>query len=182
MNKRMKILQVLFLLIIINEIVTENLDKISDTISDKISDTISDKISDTISDKISETISDKISETISDKQSDTFSDKKSDTISENSDEKERQKKLCDTTQPLKGIKEECFKGNEISYGETCCYMTIKYETNEYFSCVAVKKDKSLIKEKINQIKKDYEGSKSIDIDCKSSFIKIYLISFLFFII
>jgi hypothetical protein len=37
-------------------------------------------------------------------------------------------------------------------------------------------------DKINQFKQKYEGSKSINIDCNSSFIKIYLISFLFFII
>ena len=151
MNKRMKILQVLFLLIIINEIVTQ-----------------------------SPTNNPNESPTQDPNESPTQDPNESPNESPN--EIERQKKLCDTTQPLKGIKEECFKGNELSYGETCCYMTIKYETNEYFSCVAVKKDKSLIKEKINQIKKDYEGSKSIDIDCKSSFIKIYLISFLFFII
>ena len=141
MNKRMKILQVLFLLIIINEIVTQ-----------------------------------------SDSSSDSSSGSSSGSSSESSNEIVRQKKLCDTTQPLKGIKEECFKGNELSNGETCCYMTIKYETNEYFSCVAVQKDKSIIKERINQIRQEYEGSKSIDIDCNSSFIKIFLISFLFFII
>ena len=61
-------------------------------------------------------------------------------------------------------------------------MTIRYETNEYFSCIAVKKDISSIKDKINQIKQEYESTKSINIDCNSSLIKIYLISFIFFLI
>ena len=96
--------------------------------------------------------------------------------------KERQKTLCEDTQPLKGIKEECYTGNPLISGETCCYMTIKYETNDYYKCVAVKKDITSIKEKIDNYKKDYEGSKSIYIDCNSSLIRISLFSlFLFFI-
>ena len=92
-----------------------------------------------------------------------------------------EKKLCDNTQPLKGIKEECFKGNHLSSGETCCYMTIKYETNEHFACIAVSKDLSSIKNLINQKKQEYDGSKSVSIDCNSSLIQISLISLLFFI-
>ena len=97
-------------------------------------------------------------------------------------EKKEEEELCESTQPLKGIKEECFNGNTLIYGETCCYMTIKYETNDFYKCIAVEKDLTSIKQKIEDYKKIYEGSKSIYIDCKSSFIRISLISlFLFFI-
>ena len=89
-----------------------------------------------------------------------------------------EKRLCKDTQPLKGIKEECFNGNIISSNEVCCYMTIKYETNEHYSCIAVSKDKKTIKDTIKALKQEYESSKSIDIDCNSSLIKISLISIL----
>ena len=89
-----------------------------------------------------------------------------------------EKRLCKDTQPLKGIKGECFDGNIISSNEVCCYMTIKYETNEHYSCIAVSKDKKTIKDTIKALKQEYEGSKSIDIDCDSSLIKISLISIL----
>ena len=95
---------------------------------------------------------------------------------------QEEKVICSQTQPLKGIKEECFKGNVLLHGETCCYMTIKYETNEHYECIAVKKDLSSIKETINDIKANYEGSKSINIDCNSSLIRLTLISFLLFFI
>ena len=96
---------------------------------------------------------------------------------------EYERKLCNETQPLKGIKEECYNGNELSNSnEVCCYMTIKYDTNDHYACIAVTKDKSSIKSKIDEIKKAYEGSKSISIDCNSSLIRITLISFLLFLI
>ena len=105
--------------------------------------------------------------------------------SESSQESENiklQKERCSETQPLKGIKEDCFQGNSILSGETCCYMTVKYKTNEHYECIAVNKDLKSIKNQIQEIKKNYEGSKSIDIDCNSSLIKISLIPFLLFII
>ena len=91
---------------------------------------------------------------------------------------EKNERLCKDTQPLKGIKEECFKGNTISQNEMCCYMTVKYETNEHYSCIPVSIDKKSVKEKIKALKQEYEGSKSIDIDCNSSLIRISSISIL----
>ena len=61
-------------------------------------------------------------------------------------------------------------------------MTIKYENNEHYACTAVSKDLGSIKNKIQEIKENYQGSKSIYIDCNSSLIKISLISSLLFFI
>ena len=55
-------------------------------------------------------------------------------------------------------------------------MTIRYKYNEFHACTRINKNKKDIKNKISQIKKKYEGSDSIDIDCYSKFIKL---SFLF---
>ena len=76
-----------------------------------------------------------------------------------------QKKLCEDTNPLKSIKEDFLEGNPNLSEETCYYMTIKYEFNEYYSSTAINKDLSLIKEKIKKIKQEFDGSKSISIDC-----------------
>ena len=141
MNKIKHILQILFLLTIITEIVKSQSDL---TIRTDFSDSI---------------------------------------IDEPESPEEKARRLCKETQPLKGIKEECYNGNEIeNSNEVCCYMTIKYEANDHFACIAVTKDKSSIKNKIDEIKKEYEGSKSISIDCNSSLIRITLISFLLFLI
>ena len=95
---------------------------------------------------------------------------------------ERAIRLCGETQPLKGIKEECYQGENNSSEETCCYMTVKYETSQHIECISVKKDLGSIKSKIDEIKKTHEGSKSISIDCNSFLIRITLISFLLFLI
>ena len=148
MNKRKKILQFLFLLIIITEIIapeTRFLDE-------------NDNTDDDTTGKTSEFV-------------------------ESETKEEKAKRLCGETQPLKGIKEECFQ-EEInkSNNEVCCYMTIKYETSEHFECIPINKNLGEIKNKINEYKKNYEGSKSISIDCNSPLLRITLISFLLFLI
>ena len=159
MNKRTKVLQFLFLLIIITEIIA------SDTIID--SSNTNEIISNTFD-------TSKIED-------DTSNNIMNNEESENPEEKS--KRLCGETQPLKGIKEECYQ-EEIknSNNEVCCYMTIKYETSEYFECIPVNKNLAEIKNKIKEIKQNYEGSKSINIDCNSSLIRITLISFLLFLL
>ena len=159
MNKRTKVLQFLFLLIIITEIIA------SDTIID--SSNTNEIISNTFD-------TSKIKD-------DTSNNIMNNEESENPEEKS--KRLCGETQPLKGIKEECYQ-EEIknSNNEVCCYMTIKYETSEHFECIPVNKNLAEIKNKIKEIKQNYEGSKSINIDCNSSLIRITLISFLLFLL
>ena len=161
MNKRTKVLQFLFLLIIITEIIASDPSFIIDTsnTNEIISNTFdTSKIKDDTSNNI-----------INNEES------------ENPEEKS--KRLCGETQPLKGIKEECYQ-EEIknSNNEVCCYMTIKYETSEHFECIPVNKNLAEIKNKIKEIKQNYEGSKSINIDCNSSLIRITLISFLLFLL
>ena len=161
MNKRTKILQFLFLLIIITKIIASDLvNLIGDTNSKDSIDSTNLEI-----EKLSYT-------TIS-----------TNTNEETENPEEKSKRLCGETQPLKGIKEECFQ-EEIknSNNEVCCYMTIKYETSEHFECIPVNKNLAEIKNKINEIKQNYEGSKSINIDCNSSLIRITLISFLLFLL
>ena len=161
MNKRTKVLQFLFLLIIITKIITSDILILSGT-------TNSDDINDSTNTKTNS-------------QSDTTSNEI--IIKETETPEEKSKRLCGETQPLKGIKEECYQ-EEIknSNNEVCCYMTIKYETSEHFECIPVNKNLAEIKNKIKEIKQNYEGSKSINIDCNSSLIRITLISFLLFLL
>ena len=155
MNKRTKVLQFLFLLIII---ITSNETNLTGII-DPYDTTSSSYVE--ITDINDTTSSTDIIETL----------------------EEKSKRLCGETQPLKGIKEECYQ-EEIknSNNEVCCYMTIKYETSEHFECIPVNKNLAEIKNKIKEIKQNYEGSKSINIDCNSSLIRITLISFLLFLL
>ena len=157
MNKRTKVLQFLFLLIIIIKIIASDKTISSET-------TISDSNIFETGDPSDTTNSEII-------------------IKETETPEEKSKRLCGETQPLKGIKEECYQ-EEIknSNNEVCCYMTIKYETSEHFECIPVNKNLAEIKNKIKEIKQNYEGSKSINIDCNSSLIRITLISFLLFLL
>ena len=50
-------------------------------------------------------------------------------------------------------------------------MTIKYKYNNFNTCIRISKNKNYIEKKIDELKKDYRGSMSIDIDCYSNFIK-----------
>ena len=79
---------------------------------------------------------------------------------------------CLETQPTKGIKDDCLEGNIIE-GMKCCYMTIKYKEGTTYGCYPIEKKKSVIKEKIKELKNIYKGSKSIKIDCSSSSLKSY---------
>ena len=79
---------------------------------------------------------------------------------------------CFKTSPTKGIVEDCnsnenFKGLDVS----CCYMTVTYKNNKRYSCYPIKQDKNTIKNKIKELKNQYDGSKKISIDCYSSFLK-----------
>ena len=162
MIKAKQILQILFLFIILLEIVTNNIRKLDDNRRSlrKLE--------------------------VKDESGSSESSESGSSESESSDSQEQSGKkeinLCEETQPSKGIKEECFHGPEIPSGEICCYMTIKYETNDHYACTAVNRDLDSIKNKIQEIKKNYQGSKSIYIDCNSSLIKISLISFILFFI
>ena len=158
MNKRTKVLQFLFLLIIITKIIASNDTNSTDNNNLNNTNNSSNLENEDINDNISST---DIIETL----------------------EEKSKRLCGETQPLKGIKEECYQ-EEItnSNNEVCCYMTIKYETSEHFECIPVNKNLAEIKNKIKEIKQNYEGSKSINIDCNSSLIRITLISFLLFLL
>ena len=170
MIKAKQILQILFLFIILLEIVTNNIRKLDDNRRSLRKLEVKD-----------ESGSSESSESGSSESSESGSSE-----SESSDSQEQSGKkeinLCEETQPSKGIKEECFHGPEIPSGEICCYMTIKYETNDHYACTAVNRDLDSIKNKIQEIKKNYQGSKSIYIDCNSSLIKISLISFILFFI
>ena len=88
---------------------------------------------------------------------------------------------CLQTEPTKDIIEECTESNKLK-DKVCCYMTVKYEYNSFYTCYPVEKDKKIIERKINEIKGDYDGCKSIRIDCKSSFIKYNLIILLLILI
>ena len=196
MSKRKKILQFLFLLIIIIEKVSsEEFSNIIDTSSSKndMNNIIDTSSSTTDMNNIIDTSSSKNDmNNIIDPSSSTTdmnniidsSISTTDIKFDNTETPEvKSKRLCGETQPLKGIKEECYQEKIISSNnEVCCYLTIKYETSEHFECIAINKNLAEIKNKINEYKKNYEGSKSISIDCNSPLIRITLISFLLFLI
>ena len=168
MSKRTKVLQFLFLLTIITKIIASDAPILGETRN--LNENTDNKIDNT-DNKIDNT-DNKIDNTNNTIKTDKLETKE-----------EKSKRLCGETQPLKGIKEECYQ-EEIknSNNEVCCYMTIKYETSEHFECIPVNKNLAEIKNKIKEIKQNYEGSKSINIDCNSSLIRITLISFLLFLL
>ena len=75
---------------------------------------------------------------------------------------------CLNQAPEEGIEETCtnvtIKGAEDASG---CYKKVSYDKNKKYSCYPVKKDKDEIKELIEELKKEYIGSKKISIDCSS---------------
>ena len=79
---------------------------------------------------------------------------------------------CLQTEPTKDIIEECTEGNKLK-DKVCCYMTVKYEYNNFYTCYPIEKDKKKIEEAINEIKGEYGECKTIKINCKSSFTKYY---------
>lgn len=88
---------------------------------------------------------------------------------------------CIQTEPTKDIIEECTLGNILNDGFTCCYLEIKFKYNYYYACIPVQKNLKKIKKKINEIKGDYYGYKSININCNTAYIKSTL-SFLLFLL
>ena len=88
---------------------------------------------------------------------------------------------CDDIQPTNGLKEECLE-NPLLKGKNCCFMTIRYKYNEFNACIRVSKNRKDIKNQISQIKKKYEGSDSIDIDCYSNSIKLSFIFLSLFLV
>lgn len=89
---------------------------------------------------------------------------------------------CIQTEPTEDIIEECTIGNILNDGYTCCYMEVKFKYSSYYGCIPVQKNLKKIKQKIREIKGDYRGHKSIDINCNSSYIKYSLFFVLFFFI
>lgn len=77
---------------------------------------------------------------------------------------------CEDIEPTNGIK-DCIDAYQVYNGENCCYMTIKYDYNEFNICVRISKNKDKIKKKIEEIERDYEDCESVDIDCYSKIIK-----------
>ena len=61
-------------------------------------------------------------------------------------------------------------------------MVIRYKYNEFNACIRVSKNRKDIKNQISQIKKKYEGSDSIDIDCYSNFIKLSFVFLSLFLV
>ena len=88
---------------------------------------------------------------------------------------------CDDIQPTNGLKEECLE-NPLLKGKNCCFMTIRYKYNEFNACIRVSKNRKDIKNQISQIKKKYEGSDSINIDCHSKVIKLSFIFLSLFLV
>ena len=89
---------------------------------------------------------------------------------------------CEDIQPTNGILEDCIENKyQVYKGQNCCYMTIKYEYNEYNLCLRISKDKNEIKKKIKELEEEYEGCDSVDIDCYSKIIN-YSFVFLFIFI
>ncbi len=88
---------------------------------------------------------------------------------------------CDDIQPTNGLKEECLE-NPLLKGKNCCFMTIRYKYNEFNACIRVSKNRKDIKNQISEIKKKYEGSDSIDIDCYSNVIKLSFIFLSLFLV
>jgi len=58
-------------------------------------------------------------------------------------------------------------------------MTINYKYNDFNLCIRISKDKDEIKKKIEEIKEEYEGCKSVTIDCHSNYIELVKYSLLF---
>ena len=78
---------------------------------------------------------------------------------------------CENIQPTYGIKEDCIN-YKIFNEQSCCYMTINYKYNDFNVCIRISKDKDEIKKKIKEIKEEYEGCKSVTIDCHSNYIEL----------
>ena len=89
---------------------------------------------------------------------------------------------CIQTEPTKDIIEECTIGNILNDGYTCCYLEVKFKYSYYYGCIPVQKNLKKIKQKIKEIRGDYYGYKSIDINCNSPYIKYSLFFVLFFFI
>lgn len=83
---------------------------------------------------------------------------------------------CINVAPDEGIDETCT--NQTTPITPCCYMKVKYAHGKTYGCYPVKKDKDKIKEVIEALKKEYIGSKSIEIDCSSKYISLSVISFI----
>ena len=98
-------------------------------------------------------------------------------------EEELQVELCKQTQPTKDIIEDCTEGVKINEDVKCCYVTTKYKKNKYYSCELVEfKKKEAIKKKINELKEECDECKSVKINCDSHYLKIALISLIFFLL
>ena len=94
--------------------------------------------------------------------------------SPNSSNNDLNKKRCSQTKPLKGIIDDCVKGNKME-GETCCYLELKYSYNSYYGCIPIDKENlNIIKNKIEELKKERKAD-SAKIKCKSSFIQIQML-------
>ena len=83
---------------------------------------------------------------------------------------------CINVAPDEGIDETCT--NQTTPITPCCYMKVKYAHGKTYGCYPVEKDKDTIKEVIKALKKEYIGSKSIEIDCSSKYISLSVISFI----
>ena len=83
---------------------------------------------------------------------------------------------CINVAPDEGIDETCT--NQTTPITPCCYMKVKYAHGKTYGCYPVEKDKDKIKEVIEALKKEYIGSKSIEIDCSSKYISLSVISFI----
>ena len=83
---------------------------------------------------------------------------------------------CINVAPDEGIDETCT--NQTTSITPCCYMKVKYAHGKTYGCYPVEKDKDTIKEVIKALKKEYIGSKSIEIDCSSKYISLSVISFI----
>ena len=83
---------------------------------------------------------------------------------------------CSQTEPLKGIIEDCIKGNDMQGStKTCCYLELKYRYNSYYGCIPINKGNlEDIKDKIKELKKELNVD-SAKIKCKSSFIQLQLL-------
>ena len=90
---------------------------------------------------------------------------------------------CGDIQPTNGVREECTERYKFVKDKSCCFMTIKYKYNNYYTCIRIEKDIKIIKPLIKELKKYYEGSNSIQIDCSSNIIKFsFLILSLFLVL
>lgn len=89
---------------------------------------------------------------------------------------------CLNQAPDEGIEVTCTKV-PISDSEdaSCCYMKVSYDKNKKYSCYPVKNDKDEIKALIEELKKEYIGSKKISIDCSTQNIALSFFG-LFFVL